>query len=75
MEEKLLLGKNVADSIKEQLKIRIEELKGKGTQPKLTIVRVGSNPDDIAYVTGANKTLEAVGIDVEVMELPFEATK
>lgn len=74
MEEKLLLGKKVADHIKEQLILRVEAEKGKGRNPKLAIVRVGNNPDDLAYQMGATKTLESVGIEVEIKELPAQAS-
>ena len=70
MEEKLLLGKNVADSIKENLKVRVEEFKNKGIEPALGIIRVGDNPDDLAYQKGAIKALESVGIKVDVHPLP-----
>ena len=73
MEEKLLLGKNVADSIKENLKVRVEEFKNKGIEPALGIIRVGDNPDDLAYQKGAIKALESVGIKVDVHPLPEDA--
>ncbi len=69
MEEKLLLGKNVADSIKDRIKARVEELKLRGIEPALGILRVGDNPDDLAYQNGAVKTLESVGIRVDVHAL------
>lgn len=74
MDEKLLLGKNVADNIKENLKLRVADYKTKGIEPKLAIVRVGNNPDDLAYQTGATKALESVGIIVDVRELPEDVT-
>lgn len=73
MEEKLLLGKNVADSIKENLKVRVEDFKDKGIQPALGIIRVGDNPDDLAYQNGAIKALESVGIKVEIHALTSDA--
>ena len=74
MEEKLLLGKNVADAIKEDLRVRIEEHKKKEIFPKLAIIRVGEKPDDIAYQKGATKTMEDLGISVEVAELAQDST-
>ena len=74
MEEKLLLGKNVADAIKEDLRARIEEHKKKEIFPKLAIIRVGEKPDDIAYQKGATKTMEDLGISVEVAELAQDST-
>ena len=65
-----LKGKPVADAIKEELKNRVEALKGRNIVPKLGIVRVGARPDDLFYEGGAKKTCVAVGMDSEVFEYP-----
>lgn len=72
--DKLLLGKNVADKLKESIREKVEHLKAKAIEPKLVIVRVGEKPDDIAYQKGATKTMEDLGIAVEVLELEQEST-
>lgn len=69
MEKKLLLGKPVADAIKESIKEKSQAFKDQGIEPCLGILRVGDNPDDLAYQNGAIKTLESVGIKVEVHAL------
>lgn len=71
----ILRGKPVADKISEGLIKEVEELKGKGITPKLTIVRVGANPDDLAYERGALNRSARIGIDVEVKELPEDITQ
>ena len=48
----------------------LEELKAKGIQPKMNIIRVGARGDDLAYERGARKRLESVGVELEVTELP-----
>ncbi len=45
---KLLLGKPVIDSLREELKGRIAALEERGVKPGLAIVRVGARPDDLA---------------------------
>jgi methylenetetrahydrofolate dehydrogenase (NADP+)/methenyltetrahydrofolate cyclohydrolase len=65
-----LTGKEVARSIKENLKQEIETLKGKGVSPKLGIVRVGARPDDLYYEGGAKKTADSIGLEYEVFEYP-----
>lgn len=72
--DKLLLGKNVADKLKESIREKVEHLKARAIEPKLVIVRVGEKPDDIAYQKGATKTMEDLGIAVEVLELGQEST-
>ena len=59
-------GKEVADKIVEELKARVEELKGKGIDPKLAILRVGEREDDLAYERGVLKRFETAGVEVEV---------
>ena len=59
-------GKEVADKIVEDLKFKVEELKGKGISPKLAILRVGAREDDLAYERGVLKRFESAGVEVEV---------
>ena len=59
-------GKEVANKIVEDLKIKVEELKGKGISPKLAILRVGARDDDLAYERGVLKRFESAGVEVEV---------
>jgi len=62
-------GKEVADEILADLKIKVEELKGRGVNPKLAILRVGEREDDLAYERGVMKRFEACDVDVEVTAL------
>ncbi len=70
----ILRGKVVADSIKDQIKIDIEELKKGGKEPTLGIVRLGSNPDDISYEKSLIKNCERLGIDSKVFERDLKIT-
>ncbi|NLA11919.1 MAG: bifunctional 5,10-methylenetetrahydrofolate dehydrogenase/5,10-methenyltetrahydrofolate cyclohydrolase [Firmicutes bacterium] len=63
-----LRGKPVADAMKEDLIKRVEGLKAKGLTPKIGIIRVGANPDDLFYEGGIKKTSEGVGVSFEVFE-------
>ena len=62
-------GKEVADKIVEEIKVKVEELKGKGVSPKLAILRVGAREDDLAYERGVLKRFETAGVEVEVTAL------
>ena len=62
-------GKEVADEIMADLKIRVDDLKAKGTEPKLAILRVGQREDDLAYERGVLKRFETAGVEVEVTVL------
>ena len=59
-------GKEVADKIVNEIKVKVEELKGKGIKPKLAILRVGAREDDLAYERGILKRFETAGVEVEV---------
>ncbi|MTI69414.1 MAG: bifunctional 5,10-methylenetetrahydrofolate dehydrogenase/5,10-methenyltetrahydrofolate cyclohydrolase [Firmicutes bacterium] len=66
----VIKGKPVADKITKNLINEVENMRSKGVNPKLAIVRVGANSADLAYERGALKRSEKVGIDAEVFELP-----
>ncbi|NLA26350.1 MAG: bifunctional 5,10-methylenetetrahydrofolate dehydrogenase/5,10-methenyltetrahydrofolate cyclohydrolase [Firmicutes bacterium] len=65
-----LRGKPVVDAMKEDLVKRVEALKAKGVTPKIGIIRVGANPDDLFYEGGIKKTSEGVGLAFEIFEHP-----
>lgn len=63
--DKLLLGKPVADNITNMVISEVKNLKAKNIFPKLFIVRVGENGDDIAYERSAMRRMNLCGIEVE----------
>lgn len=62
-----LRGKKVSDGIKEYVSKELETL---SFVPKLAIVRVGENPDDMSYERSATKKLKAFGLDVASYVFP-----
>lgn len=62
-----LRGKKVSDGIKEYVSKELETLT---FVPKLAIVRVGENPDDMSYERGATKKLKSFGLDVASYVFP-----
>ena len=62
-----LRGKKVSDGIKEYVSKELETL---SFVPKLAIVRVGKNPDDMSYERGATKKLKSFGLDVASYVFP-----
>ena len=61
----LLKGKPAADKINERTAAVAQELLSKDIMPTLAILRVGSNPSDIAYEENAVKKAKSLGIHVE----------
>ena len=60
-------GAAVSAKLKEQVEKGLETLTW---VPKLTIIRVGENPDDISYEKGATKKLTSFGLEVESKVFP-----
>lgn len=70
---KVLKGAEVSAKLKEQIK---EELKNwEGRLPRLGIVRVGEKPDDLSYERGATKTIQSLGMEVQVFSYPQDISK
>ena len=58
-----LKGAQVSARIKEEVQEQLRELGG--YVPKLAIVRVGENPDDMSYERGAMKKMDSFGLGVQ----------
>ncbi len=70
-----LKGLPVAEAISEDLIPRIRSLRNKGIIPKLSVVRIGSNPDDLSYEKGIIKKIAPLGAAVDVIELPVDTVQ
>ena len=66
----IMKGLEVVNSMKEKMIKDVEDLKSRGINPCLAIVRLGAKPDDIAYERGAIKRCEGLGIKCSVFEYP-----
>ena len=72
---KELRGMPAAKAILADLQVRVDGLKEKGIEPKLTVVRVGAREDDLSYERGIYKRFDGVGVRVETIELPLSVTQ
>lgn len=66
----ILKGAEVSAKIKEQVQEALKNLEGR--VPKLAIVRVGENPDDMSYERGAIKKMENFGLRVQSFAYPAD---
>ena len=66
----ILGSKPVVEAMEADLKPRVELLRQQGIVPKLAIVRVGANPDDLSYERMAIKRAESLDIAVQVFDYP-----
>src|SRR5699024_6569580 len=68
-------GKDLAQEIRDELKIEITELKKQNITPHLTVIIVGDDPASHSYVKGKKKASAEVGMSSEIIELPKETTE
>lgn len=61
----LLTGKEVVDTIRIDITERVKQLKQRGIQVCLALVRMGENPDDLSYESTAIKQAESHGITIK----------
>jgi methylenetetrahydrofolate dehydrogenase (NADP+)/methenyltetrahydrofolate cyclohydrolase len=75
MPAELISGTKVAEEIREELKVKVAELKKKGITPGLVMVRVGEDPASVSYVSGKTKASEEIGIYSETIVFPEQTTE
>lgn len=68
----ILKGAPVAKALNEKMSSKVAELKEKGVEATLAILRVGEKADDISYEKGAMKRCEQVGVKVKSVVLPAD---
>lgn len=68
----ILKGAPVAAKLNEEMAAAVAELKNKGINPTLAILRVGEREDDLSYERGACKRCEQVGVTVLNVVLPAD---
>lgn len=68
----ILKGAAVVAAMNEKMMAEIADLKAKGINPTLAILRVGERDDDISYERGAMKRCDTVGVAVKNVLLPAD---
>ena len=72
----ILDGKQIAKTIREELRAQIESLRAQGKRvPKLAIVIVGNNPASETYVNNKLKACAEVGIEAVKLAYPTQITE
>ena len=73
MTAKIISGKQIAEEMRAEMKVEIEELKSKhNIVPGLTVVLVGEDPASQVYVRNKKKSCEAIGINSLEHKLPAD---
>ncbi len=66
----LISGKQLAEEVKQRVKVKVDELIAKGVHPKLSVIIVGENPASKTYVAGKAKDCEQCNILSDVIAMP-----
>ena len=73
---KILDGKALSNTLKEEIKAEVDILKEKGLRPPhLSAVLVGNNPASEAYMRNKVKSCDKVGFSSELIRRPVEVTQ
>jgi len=75
MSFQIIDGKSIAQSIREEIKIKTDMLKTRGVTPGLAVVLVGDDPSSQIYVGHKIKSCQEVGFYSEVVRLPATASE
>jgi methylenetetrahydrofolate dehydrogenase (NADP+)/methenyltetrahydrofolate cyclohydrolase len=75
MSAQLISGKEVAASLREEIKQEVASWNNGEQIPGLAVVLVGDNPASRSYVKGKQKASKEVGIHSELKELPESVTE
>jgi methylenetetrahydrofolate dehydrogenase (NADP+)/methenyltetrahydrofolate cyclohydrolase len=68
-------GKAIAEQMRADLSVEIEELKSKGVTPGLAVVLVGEDPASQVYVRMKGKACEKMGMHSETIKLAEETSE
>src|SRR5512133_3168172 len=68
-------GKQIAAEVRAEVAQAVKDLRGRGIEPGLTVVRVGDDPASAIYVRGKRKDCEEVGIRSDEHHLPATTTQ
>lgn len=72
---KLIDGKKISTEIKEELKVKVAELKEQGKEVTLAVIQVGNDPASSVYVGNKKKACAYIGINSLAYELSEETTQ
>lgn len=71
----IINGKEIAQTIKDEMRAEVAELKAAGKSCCLAVIQVGNDPASSVYVSNKKKACEYIGIDSLSYEIPEETTE
>jgi methylenetetrahydrofolate dehydrogenase (NADP+)/methenyltetrahydrofolate cyclohydrolase len=68
-------GKKISQEIKDELKVKVAQLKEQGTEIALAVIQVGEDPASSVYVRNKKLACEYIGIKSVAYEVPESTTQ
>jgi methylenetetrahydrofolate dehydrogenase (NADP+)/methenyltetrahydrofolate cyclohydrolase len=68
-------GKKISQEIKDELKVKVAQLKKEGTEIALAVIQVGADPASSVYVRNKKLACEYIGIKSVAYEVPESTTQ
>lgn len=65
-------GKQIAEQMREELKVEVQALRGKGIVPGLGVILVGEDPASHSYVTAKERACAEIGLHSDDNRLPAD---
>lgn len=75
MVAKIIDGKQIAQQLRNEMKLEVAELKKNNITPHLSVILIGDDPASHSYVNGKEKASKEVGISSDIIKLPVETTE
>ncbi|BBI33082.1 bifunctional methylenetetrahydrofolate dehydrogenase/methenyltetrahydrofolate cyclohydrolase FolD [Cohnella abietis] len=75
MSAQIISGKSISDTIREEMRDEVDQLKQAGITPGLVVILVGEDPASQVYVRNKAKACEQLGYYSEVVRVPAETTQ
>lgn len=75
MSAEIIYGDQLSQTLRDQMKTELANLKKKGIHPKLTVILIGDHPASRSYVLGKQKAAEYIGMDSELLQFSSETTE
>ena len=68
-------GEAIAQTVRDEVRSEVAELKTRGIEPGLAVVLVGDNPSSVSYVRGKARDAIETGMRSETIRLPAETSQ
>ncbi|MCP3032971.1 bifunctional methylenetetrahydrofolate dehydrogenase/methenyltetrahydrofolate cyclohydrolase FolD [Halobacillus sp. A1] len=75
MSAEVIYGKQLAETIRQEMKEEVAQLSGQGIHPKLVVIIVGEDPASQSYVKGKQRASEKIGMNSDLLELSADTSE